>query len=563
MGCLLHLSLRTFFLTALPVNAVLILFIWYYFKSAKKDIAENDLRMPDFNYGKASYDEILHSLKNQHFLINITNYLNGKGDFRKKVQKTLSILGQYTKADSIFILEEHPTSKRFLSSYEWCTGDIESGTDFYQKIYLTSQAKDWKNLFLKDGVVHYSYQQTLPEKIIEIFKNREITSLLAFPLHIYNRFFGYIAFENKSEKTWSDMDVEFLKTVSLIVANAFEKSLSEQELRKSEKKFRDIFNYSSDFIFIYNYHGELIELNNRACEMLQQSKDMLVKQNIEQLFPPERIPKDMLYQITEPNEAYFFESEFVNASGTHLPVELNCRPIIFNNKELILCQARDISGRKEMQREILSAIIGAEEKERGRIARDLHDGMGPLLSSLKLYAKVLGTTTDPEKKEEMLKTTMEVVDESMVLTKEILNNLSPHVLNDFGLASAIHSFCKKITFTKAIEIKFDSNVFEQRFDTNVEIVIFRVLKELVNNTIKHALATRIDIFLLRSDKTLSLVYSDNGIGFDVKKVLDNQTSGMGISNIVNRIRSINGRLMFESHGGKGIQIKIEVELKSF
>lgn len=211
------------------------------------------------------------------------------------------------------------------------------------------------------------------------------------------------------------------------------------------------------------------------------------------------------------------------------------------------------------ERSILTTIIQTEEKERGRLARDLHDGLGPLLSSMKLYVNVLGSSDT--QKEEVFKSTYEVIDESIALIKEIANNLSPHVLNDFGLASAIQSFCKRISVTKAIEIKFDSNVYDCRFDTNMEMVLFRVLKELVNNTIRHALAKGIEIFLLRTGNMLTLVYSDNGIGFDIRKVLDDRTSGMGISNIIHRVGSINGKIVFENQSPKGIQLKIEVALK--
>jgi PAS domain S-box-containing protein len=509
----------------------------------------------------ASYQEILQSLKNQHFLVNLTNYLNSTGNFTHRIHKILNILGKYTNADRIYIFEDYQQGKMTDNTYEWCRPGIKPEKEQYQQVTYMSHILDWKSHLIKDGVIHSLFIDALPDHTKKNLHSESTQSQLIFPIHVYNNFYGFIGFENKKPRIWNDMDVEFLKTVSVIIATAFEKSHSEEDIKNSEKKFRDIFNHSSDSIFIFNYRGEILEANNRACETLELPKDILVKKTIESIFPKDRVPHEKLYRTTRQQDIEIFESEFSLHNGKLLSVEINSRPIIFNNQKAILCVVRDISGRKEIQREIVSAIIQAEEKERGRIARDLHDGLGPLLSSLKLYAKVLGTTADMEKREQMLKAVMEVLDESMILTKEILNNLSPHVLDDFGLASAIHSFCKKITIAKEIDIKFDSNIFDQRFETNVEIVLFRVLKELVNNTIKHALATRIDIFLLRTESTLSLVYSDNGIGFDVKKVLDNQSSGMGISNIVNRIRSVNGRLMFESQSEKGIQIKIEVELK--
>ena len=510
----------------------------------------------------SSYEEILRSLRNQEFLVNFTNYLNSPGDFQNKINKALTILGKHSKVERVYIFEDYDNGKFTKNTFEWCKPGIASEKGNYQQVSYMPSLLGWKTQLMKDGVIHLNNLNNLPVNLTKALFIRKVNSFIVLPIYVFNNFFGFIGLDNCESFYWDNMEIGFLKTISMMLSNAFERRLSEEELKNSEIKFKNLFNHSSDAVFIYDLQGNLQEVNNRACEALELPKEILLKKHIESVFPPDRVPRERLYQTLEPQDITVFESEFVKKSGKVFPVEINSRPIIFNNENAVWCVARDISERKEVQRQILSAIIQTEEKERGRIAQDLHDGLGPLLSSLKLYAKVLGTAADMEKRGQLLQTTNEVIDESMMLIKEISNNLSPSVLNDFGLASAIQSFCKKITLTKEIEIKFDSNVFDQRFETNVEMVLFRILKELVNNTIKHALASRIEIFLLRTDKTLSLIYSDNGVGFDIKRVLDSKSSGMGISSIINRINSINGRLMFDSLAEKGIQVKIELELKS-
>ena len=510
----------------------------------------------------SSYEEILRSLRNQEFLVNFTNYLNSPGDFQNKINKALTILGKHSKVERVYIFEDYDNGKFTKNTFEWCKPGIASEKGNYQQVSYMPSLLGWKTQLMKDGVIHLNNLNNLPVNLTKALFIRKVNSFIVLPIYVFNNFFGFIGLDNCESFYWDNMEIGFLKTISMMLSNAFERRLSEEELKNSEIKFKNLFNHSSDAVFIYDLQGNLQEVNNRACEALELPKEILLKKHIESVFPPDRVPRERLYQTLEPQDITVFESEFVKKSGKVFPVEINSRPIIFNNENAVWCVARDISERKEVQRQILSAIIQTEERERGRIAQDLHDGLGPLLSSLKLYAKVLGTAADMEKRGQLLQTTNEVIDESMMLIKEISNNLSPSVLNDFGLASAIQSFCKKITLTKEIEIKFDSNVFDQRFETNVEMVLFRILKELVNNTIKHALASRIEIFLLRTDKTLSLIYSDNGVGFDIKRVLDSKSSGMGISSIINRINSINGRLMFDSLAEKGIQVKIELELKS-
>jgi PAS domain S-box-containing protein len=530
--------------------------IFFYRKYIKA--AKNNILLPANN---TSYQEILNNLRNQEFLLNFTNYLNSSGSFKNKINNALNILGKYTGVSKIYIFEDYGSGKMTCNTFEWCKTGVIPEKEKYTRVIYNSQLLNWKSLLIKDGIIFFNNIEQIPPDLQSILIPRGTKSILVFPLYIHNDFYGFAGLDRSEAHTWNNTEINFLKTISMILSNTFERLIAEEEIKDSEIKFKDLFNHSSDAIFIYNAYGEILEVNNRACEALELSREELIKRNIELVFSPGNIPYDMLFFNKDHLEVQVFECEFITASARTFPVEINNRPINFNNKKALLCVARDISERKLMEREILSTIIQTEEKERGRIARDLHDGLGPLLSSLKLYVKVLGNTQKTKKSIEILKTSNEVIDESLQLIKEISNNLSPHVLNDFGLASAIQSFCKKMTLTKAIDIKFDSNVYDQRFETNVELVLFRVLKELVNNTIKHALANRIEIFLIRTENLLSLIYSDDGTGFDIKRVLDNHITGMGISNIINRIGSINGKLMFESQPEKGIQVKIGVTLK--
>lgn len=507
-----------------------------------------------------SYQEIMRSLRNQEFLVNFSNYLNSPGEFVTKIENGLNIMGRYTKAERIYIFEDFSDGKLTRNLFEWCKPGIVPRKVEHQQVTYKPALHEWKVQLMKDGIVYLDSMDDLPLNLAQALMSRKVISLIALPLYVRNEFYGFMGIDNCESLHWDDMQIGFLKTISTIVSNTLERKISDDEIKNSEIKFRNIFNHSSDAIFIYNLNGILVEVNSIACETLGVSREGLLQRQIESLFPEERTPREKLYQTSGQLLTHVFECELITGKGRIFPVEISCRPIVFNSENAVLCVARDISERKEVQRQILSAIIQTEEKERGRIARDLHDGLGPLISSLRLYTKVLGSSTDNQKRTEILCNTNEVLDEAMQLIKDISNNLSPHVLNDFGLASAIQSFCKKIAIAQSIDIKFDSNVIDLRFHPDTEMVLFRILKELVNNTIKHALATSIEIFLLRTDKTLSLIYSDNGVGFDIKKVLDNSASGMGISNIINRISSIKGRLLFDSQPGKGIQVKIEVEL---
>jgi signal transduction histidine kinase len=233
--------------------------------------------------------------------------------------------------------------------------------------------------------------------------------------------------------------------------------------------------------------------------------------------------------------------------------------VIFIRSIFIYIRRMDRS-RAESEKQVLNAVIQTEEKERRRFAKDLHDGLGPLLSAVKMAVSSLSQQEIDQKKKDIIDNTDIVITEAIKSLKEISNNLSPHVLENFGLASAINTFSGKISSTGAIHITFQTNMSGERLDYNTEVVLYRVMCELINNTIKHAKAKNIEIELTRHNKVLTIVYSDDGIGFDVNEVLRGHSEGMGYANIMTRIKSIKGMITLESDKDKGTRAIIIVNI---
>ncbi len=213
----------------------------------------------------------------------------------------------------------------------------------------------------------------------------------------------------------------------------------------------------------------------------------------------------------------------------------------------------------EYEKNVLTAIIQTEEKERKRFAKDLHDGLGPLLSTVKMSISALSQIEHDEKSKKIITNTEHVLNEAINSIKEISNNLSPHILNNFGLASAINNFCNKINQTKKINIDFKSNISNERYNSNIELILYRVICELINNTTKHANAQNIKINLTRYEKILTIQYTDDGKGFDVNRI-EITKKGMGLSNIKTRIKSINGVVIIESSEGNGFSALIKINV---
>jgi signal transduction histidine kinase len=227
-------------------------------------------------------------------------------------------------------------------------------------------------------------------------------------------------------------------------------------------------------------------------------------------------------------------------------------------RELFYSLKRADSERIRSEKRVINAIINTEENERKRFAKDLHDGLGPILSTVKMSLSALTDRIKDPSGSVILNNTNHLVNEAISTIKDISNNLSPHVLSNFGLASAISAFTTKINQTKAVEIDFKSNMEAQRLDNEKEVVVYRAVCELINNSILHSGASRIEIELNKHEKFVTLQFYDNGRGFDTSSLSREDTKGMGLSNIETRVKTVEGVFILESTPGKGTSALIKL-----
>jgi len=227
-------------------------------------------------------------------------------------------------------------------------------------------------------------------------------------------------------------------------------------------------------------------------------------------------------------------------------------------RELFYSLKRAEIDRLKSEKRVISAIINTEENERKRFAKDLHDGLGPIMSTVKMSLSALGDRINDPTDTVILNNTNHLVNEAINTLKDISNNLSPHVLSNFGLSSALSAFIAKINQTKAIEVDFKSNMENQRLESDKEVVMYRAACELINNSIRHAGASRIEIELNKHEKFITLQFNDNGRGFDTGMLDSEDIKGMGLSNIETRVKSVDGVFILESTPGKGTSALIKI-----
>lgn len=323
------------------------------------------------------------------------------------------------------------------------------------------------------------------------------------------------------------------------------KNAYEEDLLVSNRKFQGLFEGSRDGVLLLNSKAHIIEANQAAIEMSGYSLDELKSTNIfglvEESFRAEamnRFEKNMEGEL----QPGMFEMGMVSKSGKVVPVETNSNIILADDEIMVLSTVRDISYRKLAENEKFNAALAAEERERERFSKDLHDDLGPVFSTLNLYLQTLSKKESDESKKEILNSLSEIVDSAVKHVREISHNLSPYLLRDAGLVEAMRTHLKKFSINGVDAQVETENQTGIPIPHPIEIVIYRVFLELLNNTIKHAHATKIRIQLTCFAKEVIFNYSDNGKGFDVAH---QKNAGIGLKNIENRVRALNGTLRFQ------------------
>lgn len=209
----------------------------------------------------------------------------------------------------------------------------------------------------------------------------------------------------------------------------------------------------------------------------------------------------------------------------------------------------------------LKAMMEGEEKERKRIARDLHDGVSQTMSAAKINLMAIegelgfNGTTQKAKFEKII----QLVDSSFKEVRTISHNMMPKALMEAGLTLVIKQFIDNID-SDVIKINLYCNGLDEHFDGNIETILYRVIQECVTNVIKHADATRLDIALNKDEDGVSVTIEDNGRGFDVAEA--RRHDGIGLKNIETRIHFLQGQVEFDSSPGNGTLVSIHVPLRS-
>ncbi len=218
---------------------------------------------------------------------------------------------------------------------------------------------------------------------------------------------------------------------------------------------------------------------------------------------------------------------------------------VFLIKKMFVVLNQAETRQREYEKMLLNTTIMTEENERRHFASEIHDGLGPLLSSIKMgFSAVADDIRDVEVRSNL----EQAINEAITAVREVSNNMSPHILSNLGLRRAIVNFLSKISFPKGMSVSYNVSIGDKRYPATNEIVLYRVFCELVNNTLKHSGASAINFRIDDEGELLRLTYKDNGSGFDPRLLGDEKRRGLGLYNIISRVTSIKGSYSFRTGG---------------
>lgn len=355
------------------------------------------------------------------------------------------------------------------------------------------------------------------------------------------------------------IDKRSSKKVLLTLDDITEQKKTREELKLSkesavynEKRYRLLSNLTFEGIFLHQ-NRKIIDANRTLLKMTGYSYAEIIGQDSMSFLFPAEYESSFKQKMTE-DHSHPYETVIIKKNGSQIPVELESRYFNRNNQRIRVAAIRDITDRKILEKKVLQAVIKTEENERARFAQELHDGLGPILSNVQMYFQWLAE--EDENKQFVFDKGNTSLKNAFATLHEISNNLSPHILHNFGLLQALNNFIDSLA-VKNIKFEVKENIESFRFDQDVEISLYRVLTELINNSLKYSSASLINIKIWLEKQQLSVVYSDNGKGFNPEEI-QKTSKGFGMINITNRIKTLHGKINIKSQPEKGILVDIKI-----
>ena len=349
-----------------------------------------------------------------------------------------------------------------------------------------------------------------------------------------------------------------------------ERNHVEAALRQSEERYRELFENARDAMYVHDLEGTYTSANHAAEKLTGYSREEIVGHHFSEFVAAEHVKQvreRFCGKLAKQGETTY-EVEVIAKDGRRVPVEVSSRAI-YENGVIVGIQgtARDITERKQAQDALQMfsrQLIEAQEDERRRIARELHDQIGQVLTAVKMNLHAVQLVCNTKEAGAHIKDNVEAVDEALRLVRDLSVDLRPPLLDDLGLVTALEWYVDRYAKRTrvAAEVLIDLKDPNERFSREVETACFRIAQEALTNVARHARAKSVWLRLRKKSNGLHLLVKDDGVGFDPQALRKRalRAATLGLLGMQERAHAAGGHVEVVSAISKGTEVRLELPL---
>ena len=345
---------------------------------------------------------------------------------------------------------------------------------------------------------------------------------------------------------------------------------TEEALRQSEERYRELFENARDAIYVHDLSGRYTSVNRAAEELSGFTREEILGKHFSNFVSPRHLKEvrtNLCRKLDDENETVY-EVDVVTRSGHRVPVEISSR-LIYENGVPVGVQgtARDITDRKRAQEALRiysQRLIQAQEAEREKIARELHDEIGQVLTAVRINLQSIQRSYGSNESIPRFDESIAIVDEALGRVRELSIELRPSLLDDLGLTAALRWYVDHYAQRTGIIAEVVNGSKEDgRLPRELETACFRIAQEALTNVARHAQARSVSVQLEHSREKMLLTVIDDGVGFDIDNLRQNMlaASALGLRGMEERALAVGGYIKIDSESGCGTRVRATFPLR--
>ncbi|MBI2906212.1 MAG: PAS domain S-box protein [Chloroflexi bacterium] len=472
---------------------------------------------------------------------------------------------------ALAFLVDHETEELCLAAHKGVSEDfvrgvgcIKLGEGFNGRVAQTGEP-----MFIRDAAAD-------PRLTRMAVKQEGLHSMLIVPLKSKGRVMGTLSVSMRSQRQFRKEEVDLLTAIGNQVGVAVENAgLYEQErvmtarLRASEERYRQLFENAHDAIWLHDLEGNIIAANKACVKLTGYVPEELNQVNAIDLLSESSAIGAAEQELMKGEGAGFVsEAKLIRKDGTEAFIQLSTSPVFSNGKATAFQHiARDVTEEKKMKENLrfyLGQVTRAQEEERKRIARELHDDTIQALVVLSRQLDELAPDGKglPEDKQAVLDNLRQQTNNIMQDVRRLSQDLRPATLDRLGLIPALEWLACEIEKLSSIKVEVKVQGAERRLPAEVELVLFRIAQEALRNVWRHSQATHAQMVVEFLEARIKIAVTDDGKGFDLPEDSGDLVKGgrLGLAGMQERVQLLSGVLKIESAPGKGTTVRIEAPI---